>query len=174
MRPRRTSGCSRYRRTTTACHASTGVIIAGTAVLPVRDPELGGIRHLALDHESAAAVLGTREFCDSTMSRPLLNAGGAANHQKHEPFTTVSSLRREDAMTTQHDQAITKTLVGMAIALGCCVGGAAPASAAPSPAGTDPNPFGALSCSCRQTASPGSPALTEETERGIREGLSAV
>jgi hypothetical protein len=76
-------------------------------------------------------------------------------------------------MTTQHHQVITKILVSAAIALGSCVGGAAPASADPNPAGAAPNPFGALSCSCRETAPPGSPALREEMERGIRAGLSA-
>jgi hypothetical protein len=68
---------------------------------------------------------------------------------------------------------ITKLLVSDAIALGSCVGLAAPASADANPIGTDPNPFGALSCSCRETAPPGSPALSEEMERGIRAGLSA-
>jgi hypothetical protein len=70
-------------------------------------------------------------------------------------------------MTTQHNQAITKILVSAAIALGASVGGAALASA-------DPNPFGALSCSCQDTAAAaGSPALREEIDRGIRAGLSA-
>jgi hypothetical protein len=32
-------------------------------------------------------VMGTTELCGPTRSRPLLNAGCAANHQKHEPFT---------------------------------------------------------------------------------------
>jgi hypothetical protein len=74
---------------------------------------------------------------------------------------------------------ITKLLVSAAIALGSCVGLAVPASADTNPIRTDPNairtdpnPFGALSCSCRETAPPGSPALGE-MERGIRAGLSA-
>ena len=67
---------------------------------------------------------------------------------------------------------ITKLLVSAAIALGSCVGLAAPASADTNPIGTDPNPFGALSCSCRETAPPSSPALGKEIERGIRGGLS--
>ena len=71
---------------------------------------------------------------------------------------------------------ITKLLVSAAIALGSSVGAAAPASANPNPiAGTDPNPFGALSCSCQETAPAGSPALREEDiERGIRAGLLPV
>jgi hypothetical protein len=80
-------------------------------------------------------------------------------------------------MTTQHHQVITKILVSAAIALGSCVGAAPPASADPNPIGTDPadpNPFGGLSCnSCQETAPPGSPALREEIERGLREGHSA-
>jgi hypothetical protein len=66
-----------------------------------------------------------------------------------------------------------KTLIGIAISLGCCGGTAAPAAADPGPAGTDPNPFGTLSCSCRETAPPDSAALREEIARGIREGRSA-
>jgi hypothetical protein len=59
-----------------------------------------------------------------------------------------------------------------AIVLGSYVGGTAPASADPD-YGTDPNPFGTLSCSCRETAPADSPAVKEEIDRGIREGLSA-
>ena len=61
---------------------------------------------------------------------------------------------------------IAKILVSAAIVLGCCVGGAAPASA-------DPSAFATLSCSCRETAPAGSPALKAEIDRGIGEGLSA-
>ena len=73
-------------------------------------------------------------------------------------------------MKTQHRQVNTKILVSAAIAVGSCVAGAAPASADSNAIGTDPNPFGALSCNCQETAPPGSSAL-EEIERGIREGL---
>jgi hypothetical protein len=76
-------------------------------------------------------------------------------------------------MTTQHNRVITKIMVSAAIALGASVGGAAPASADPNPIGTEPNPFGALSCSCQETASAGSPALRAEIDRGIRAGISA-
>jgi hypothetical protein len=77
-------------------------------------------------------------------------------------------------MTTQHHQVIRKILVSAAIALGFCVGGAALVNAdANHSIGTDPNPFGGLSCSCRETAPPGSPALREEIERGIRGARSA-
>ena len=75
-------------------------------------------------------------------------------------------------MTTQHRQVITKILVSAAIALGSWVGVAAPASADPDAIGTDPNPFGALSCDCQETAPSASSALAE-IERGIRAGLSA-
>jgi hypothetical protein len=77
-------------------------------------------------------------------------------------------------MPTQHRKVITKILVSAAIALGSCIGGAAPASAEdPNPIGTEPNLFGGLHCSCQKTAPPGSPALREEVERGLQEGHSA-
>jgi hypothetical protein len=77
-------------------------------------------------------------------------------------------------MTTQHHQVITKILVSGAIALGALVVGAAPASADPNSPGNPPNPFGGLTCSCQKTASPASrQALTQQIERGIRDGLSA-
>jgi hypothetical protein len=81
--------------------------------------------------------------------------------------------RKEDDMTTRHHHVITKILVGGAVALGLYVGGAAPASADPNSMGSAPTPFGGLSCSCRQTAPPGSPAAREAIERGLREGRSA-
>jgi len=62
-------------------------------------------------------------------------------------------------MTTRHHRVIAKLLISGAIALGSCVGLAAPASADPNPIGADPNPFGALSCNCRETAPPGGPAV---------------
>jgi hypothetical protein len=68
---------------------------------------------------------------------------------------------------------ITKMLVSGAIALGIWVGVAAPASANPNAVGANPNQFGALSCSCQETPSPGGLALTEEIKQGIRAGLSA-
>jgi hypothetical protein len=74
-------------------------------------------------------------------------------------------------MMTQH-HVITKILVSAAIALGAFVGAAAPASADPNATGgTDPNPFGGLSCNCQQTAPPGSSALGE-IERGIRDAAA--
>jgi hypothetical protein len=76
-------------------------------------------------------------------------------------------------MTTQHHQVITKILVGAAVLIGSYVGGAAPASADPNSIGTASNPFSGLSCSCRETAPAGSPALREEIRRGFREGRSA-
>jgi hypothetical protein len=77
--------------------------------------------------------------------------------------------RKEDDVTTQHRRVITKILVSAAIAVGSGVGAAAPASADPDAIGTDPNPFGGLRCSsCQETAPPGSPALREQIERGLR------
>jgi hypothetical protein len=67
---------------------------------------------------------------------------------------------------------ITKLLVSAAIVLGF-VGGAAPASADPSPSYTHPNPYGGFSCSCQETAPADSPALSEAINRGLREGHSA-
>ena len=68
---------------------------------------------------------------------------------------------------------IMKILASTAIALGTGVAGAAPASADSSQGGTYPNPFATLSCRCPETARPGGPALNDEINRGIREGLSA-
>ena len=68
---------------------------------------------------------------------------------------------------------ITKMLVGAAIALGSCVVGAAPASAAPNPTDTHPDPFGALGCSCQATAPASSSSLKGELDRGITDGSHA-
>ena len=68
---------------------------------------------------------------------------------------------------------ITKMFVSGAIALGVWVGVAAPASGDANSVGANPDQFGALGCSCQQTASPSGRAGTEEMKRGIREGLSA-
>ncbi len=65
-----------------------------------------------------------------------------------------------------------KTLIGFAVAFGCCTDAAAPAAADPGLAG-EPDPFGTLSCSCRETAPPGNVDPREEIARGIRKGHSA-
>jgi hypothetical protein len=67
---------------------------------------------------------------------------------------------------------ITKMLVSAAIVLGS-VWGAAPASAGPSPSDTQPNPFGSLTCSCQETTPAHGPALSEELDRGLWNGLSS-
>ena len=67
---------------------------------------------------------------------------------------------------------ITKILIGAAIALSVCVGGAAPAGGEPNPVSTDPNPFSALSCNCQETTPGGS--AREEIDRGIQNGLHAL
>jgi hypothetical protein len=78
-------------------------------------------------------------------------------------------------MSTQDHKVITKILVSTAATLGLWIAGATPASADPNPntVGTDPNPFGGLSCNCQETAPAGSPERKKEIDRGIREGLSA-
>jgi hypothetical protein len=72
-----------------------------------------------------------------------------------------------------YGRVITKILVSAAIAVGSCVGVAAPASAEEDAFGADPNPFSGFSCSCQETAPPDGPARTEELNRGIRAGFSA-
>jgi hypothetical protein len=76
-------------------------------------------------------------------------------------------------MTTQYHQVMTKILIVVAVALGSSAAGSAPVSADPNPIGNAPNPFGGLSCSCQETAPPGSPALRAGIDRGIREGRTA-
>jgi hypothetical protein len=68
---------------------------------------------------------------------------------------------------------MTKILIVVAVALGSSVGAAAPVGADPNPIGSAPNPIGGLSCSCQETAPPGSPVLREEIEQGIRAGRTA-
>jgi hypothetical protein len=75
-------------------------------------------------------------------------------------------------MTTRRHRAISQGLISAAIAVAVWVGGAAPAGADPNPDSTEPDPFGGLGCSCRETAPPGSPARRAEIQRGMREGLS--
>lgn len=60
---------------------------------------------------------------------------------------------------------IPKLLVGVGLVLGAAGWTAATATA-------DPNPFSHLSCSCQETAPPGSPALTDKIQRGIQRGLN--
>jgi len=66
---------------------------------------------------------------------------------------------------------ITKLLVSAAIVLGS-VWGAASASADPSPSGTQPHPFGSLTCSCHETTAADGPALSAELDRGLWKSLS--
>jgi hypothetical protein len=58
---------------------------------------------------------------------------------------------------------MTKVLVSAAIAVSAAVGVAAPASA-------DPSVFGDLSCSCPQTISKSGVSVTDQIDRGIRQG----
>src|ERR1700745_3010127 len=92
-------------------------------------------------------------------------------------LTNNRTLKGEAAMSTanpeQSRKVIAKILVSAAIALGFGVLGAAPASANPDTAGTDPNPFGTLGCNCRESAPAGSAQAREDIDRGIREGLTA-
>jgi hypothetical protein len=73
----------------------------------------------------------------------------------------------------RHRKVIMTMLVGAAIGLGSGVVGAAPASAAPNTIGPNPNPYSTLSGGPRETAPAGSPALTAEIDRGLRDGLTA-
>jgi hypothetical protein len=75
-------------------------------------------------------------------------------------------------MSIAKHETISKVLIGGAIAVTAWVGGAAPGSTDPNPAIPDPNLFSVLSCSCQETAPASSPALREETDQGIRQGLS--
>ena len=72
-----------------------------------------------------------------------------------------------------HRPIITKILVSV-VALGSYMGGAPAVSADPNSVTTGPNPYGTLSCECRQTAPADSPALRAEIDRGLREGHSAL
>jgi hypothetical protein len=74
--------------------------------------------------------------------------------------------------TNPHRRAITKILVGAAIAFGAGLAGAAPAAADPNSISTDPSPYGTFGCNCQETAPAHSPQLSEEINRGIREGLT--
>jgi hypothetical protein len=68
---------------------------------------------------------------------------------------------------------ITKVLVSAAIVVGSWVGEAAPAGAEPDAIGAESNPYTGFRCSCPQAAPPGSPAASEEINRGLRQGHSA-
>jgi dihydrodipicolinate synthase/N-acetylneuraminate lyase len=57
-------------------------------------------------------------------------------------------------------------VAGIAIALGAS--GWATASAA-----IDPNPFSHLSCACQDSDPPGSPALRDNINQGLHQGISA-
>ncbi|WP_256714845.1 hypothetical protein [Mycobacterium colombiense] len=54
----------------------------------------------------------------------------------------------------------------MALALGV-------SSVATASASTDPNPFSHLSCACKDSDPPGSPALPDKINQGIQQGVSA-
>lgn len=112
-------------------------------------------------------------------------ASGADNPTRREQPKTMSTtlsnntfgtaMAGNDTVSTRprRHPVITKMLVSGAIAFGVWVGVAAPASGDANSVGANPDQFGALGCSCQQTASPSGRAGTEEVKRGIREGLSA-
>jgi hypothetical protein len=79
-------------------------------------------------------------------------------------------FEERDDVPTQYRQVIAQILVSAAVALGSCVVGPALASADQNSIGTAPNLFGGLSCNCRETNPPGSPALRDEIEQGLRAG----
>jgi hypothetical protein len=76
-------------------------------------------------------------------------------------------------MCIANSEQITKILLSAGIALSCAVMVAATASADPNTVETGANPFGTLSCSCRQTAPADGPALKAAIDRGLQEGHSA-
>jgi hypothetical protein len=67
---------------------------------------------------------------------------------------------------------VTKMLVSAAIVLGSGVVGAAPASADPNPSDTHPSPFASLSCDCQETAPASGLVLSQQIDRGIRQGFA--
>jgi hypothetical protein len=75
-------------------------------------------------------------------------------------------------MSTRHQQIIMKILVSAAVALVLWVGNVVPAIADPDSAGTDPNPFGGMDCSCQEKYPARSPEQRAEIDGGIRDGLS--
>ena len=60
---------------------------------------------------------------------------------------------------------ITKLVASAAITVAAAVGVSAPACA-------DPSAFSVLSCSCPQMLPKGGPAVTEQINRGIQDGLT--
>lgn len=88
---------------------------------------------------------------------------------------SIAISKRATAGSPKHrfQTAIMTMMVGAAIALGSAVVGAAPASAAPNTIGPNPSPYSTLSGGPRETAPAGSPALTAEIDRGLRDGLTA-
>jgi hypothetical protein len=71
-----------------------------------------------------------------------------------------------------HRPIITKILVSV-VALWSYIAGAATVSADPNPVDTGPNPYGTLSCECRETTPADGPAQQADIHRGLREGHSA-
>jgi hypothetical protein len=76
-------------------------------------------------------------------------------------------------MSTRHQRIITKPLVNAAVALVLWVGSVGSAIADPGSAGTEPNPFGGIDCSCQEKYPDRGPEQGAEIDRGIRDGLSA-
>jgi hypothetical protein len=73
----------------------------------------------------------------------------------------------------RYQNAISRVLVGGAIALVVAFWGAAPAGADTNAGGAGPSPFSTLHCGCRETAPAGSQVRADEIDRGIRQGLAA-
>jgi hypothetical protein len=68
---------------------------------------------------------------------------------------------------------IIKTAICVGLILVFWISRSAPAGAEPNPNDADSNLFGGLSCSCSSPTAPrGGPALTQEINRGIQQGLS--
>ena len=101
-----------------------------------------------------------------SIANPKKSAIESANLDPTVPAPTTNVAKR------RYRSVVTKSLVSVAIALSAGIG-AAPAGADPDAVEANPNPFGTLGCSCRETAPVGSPLLREEIERGLREGYTA-
>jgi hypothetical protein len=80
------------------------------------------------------------------------------------PTTEVAKRRYRPTVTA---------ILVSAVALCSYIGGAPPVSADPNPTNTGPNPYGTLSCDCRETTPADSPAPKAEIDKGLREGHTA-
>jgi hypothetical protein len=69
---------------------------------------------------------------------------------------------------------ITTAWLGTAIAIGCCIVGAAPSSADSDERQVGSDPFASLWCDCPEPAPAGNAAQTDEARRGLHDGLTTA